>query len=46
MYGDSHVKDKTAGIPRDPYTGKTTYLYWDGPLYVRFKLLRKGQAVT
>ena len=36
-YGDSHVKDKTVGRPSylyhgDPYTGKTTSLYWDGPL--------------
>ena len=35
-YGDSHVKDKTVMRPSylshgDPYTGKTTYLYWDGP---------------
>ena len=35
-YGDSHVKDKTVGDRLifnmgDPYTGKTTSLYWDGP---------------
>ena len=33
-YGDSHVKDKTVARPYylqhgDPYTGKTTSLYWD-----------------
>ena len=31
-YGDSHVKDKTVARHGDPYTGKTTSLYWDGPL--------------
>ena len=36
-YGDFHVKDKTVVGPSylkhgDPYTGKTTSLYWDGPL--------------
>ena len=36
-YGDSHVKDKTVVRPSflkhgDPYTGKTTSLYLDGPL--------------
>ena len=36
MYGDSHVKDQTVASlsylqHRDPYTGKTTSLYWDGP---------------
>ena len=36
-YGDSHVKDMTVARPSylshgDPYTGKTTSLYWDGPL--------------
>ena len=35
-YGDPHVKDKTVVRPSyfqhgDPYTGKTTSLYWDGP---------------
>ena len=35
-YGDYHVKDKTVVRPCnlkhwDPYTGKTTSLYWDGP---------------
>ena len=35
-YGYSHVQDKTIGRPsylehEDPYTGKTTTLYWDGP---------------
>ena len=35
-YGESHVKDKTVARlsylkHRDPYTGKTTSLYWDGP---------------
>ena len=34
---DSHVKDKTVARPSylwygDPYTDKTTSLYWDGPL--------------
>ena len=37
MDGDSHVKDKTVVRPSylqhvDPYTGKTTSKYWDGPL--------------
>ena len=36
-YGDSHVKDKMVMRPSylwygDPYTGKTTSLYWAGPL--------------
>ena len=36
-YGDSHVKDKTVARPSylwhgDPYTGKTTSLYWKDPL--------------
>ena len=36
-YGDFRVKDKTVARPSylrhgDYYTGKTTYLYWDGPL--------------
>ena len=30
-YGDSHVKDKTVARHGDPYTGKTTSLYWDVP---------------
>ena len=35
-YGDSNVKDKTVARPSylkhgDPYTGKMTSLYWDGP---------------
>ena len=33
-YGDPHVKDKTVPRPSyhgDPYTGKTTSLYWDPP---------------
>ena len=35
-YGDSYAKDKTVARPSylwhgDPYTGKTTFLYWDGP---------------
>ena len=35
-YGDSHVKDKTVMRPSyllhgDPYTGKMTYLYPNGP---------------
>ena len=39
-YGDSHVKDKTVARPsylnmRIP-TGKTTSLYWDGPLMFFF----------
>ena len=38
MYGDSHVTDKTIVRPSylkhgDRYTGKTAYLYWDGPQY-------------
>ena len=37
MYVDSRVKDKTVTNPSYlehgyPYTGKTTSLYWDGPL--------------
>ena len=36
MYEDSNVKDKTVARPSylkhgDPYTGKMTSLYWDGP---------------
>ena len=37
-YWDSHVKDKTVARPSylkpgDPFTGKTTWLYWDDPLW-------------
>ena len=36
-YGDTHIKDKTVARPSylyncDPYTGKTTSLYWDSLL--------------
>ena len=36
-YGDFHYKDKTVArlfyfYDGDSYTGKTTFLYWDGPL--------------
>ena len=39
-YGDSHVKDKKVARPSylwhgDPYTGKTTSLYWDSPLALK-----------
>ena len=43
-YGDSHVKDKA--VVRlsylyygDPYTGKTTSLYWDGPQLILMLLV-------
>ena len=43
-YGDSHVKDKTVARPSyllhgDPYAGKTTSLYWDGPLVFETTIL-------
>ena len=50
-YGDSRVKDKTVVRPSylwhgDPYTGKTTSLYWDAP-WIQWYVFpyHKGQFV-
>ena len=50
-YGDSHVKDKTVDRPSylwhgDPYTGKTTSLYWDGPWVVTVNHKWSGHVMS
>ena len=51
MYGDSHVKDKTAGETvlfltwESLYWSKTASLYWDGP-QILFSDVKLGRQVT